>query len=104
MVSISVYGVVGEGLAGNTEVLQELFKFIHGLRHGAWLVGGDWNLLPQEIAEYDLTRASGGRVIAPGKEYGREIDFFWQALRCKLTGLKRPSSRRRSSRHTTRLG
>ena len=76
MVSISVYGVVGEGLAGNTEVLQELFKFIHGLRHGAWLVGGDWNLLPQEIAEYDLTRASGGRVIAPGKEYGREIDFF----------------------------
>ena len=33
---------------------------------------------PQETAEYDLTRASGGRVrvIAPGKAYGREIDFF----------------------------
>ena len=31
-------------------------------------MGGDWNLLPQEIAEYDLTRASGGRVIRSARE------------------------------------
>ena len=79
MVAISIYGIVGAGPAGNEELLQELFKFIHALRHGAWAVGGDWNLTPQEVAEHHLTVASRGRVHAPGRattEGGREIDFF----------------------------
>ena len=79
IVAISIYGVVHAGVAGNTDLLRTLFQFIHRLRHGAWIIGGDWNVTPEELMTFGLARASRGRIQSPGRQDSgecREIDYF----------------------------
>ena len=79
IVAISIYGVVHAGVAGNTDLLRTLFQFIYRLRHGAWIIGGDWNLTPEELMSFGLARASRGRIQSPGRQDSgecREIDYF----------------------------
>ena len=54
---ISVYGYPHEGpSARNRAIIREVATFAGGLQGAHWLVGGDWNLTPEEFVQ-----AGGGR-------------------------------------------
>jgi len=76
----SVYGEVGTGLKGNTDLLDELEAKI-ALLDCLWVVGGDFNLPPPKALE-EFAKRTGGVVVATerptcdaGKD-GSVIDYF----------------------------
>ena len=74
----SVYLKDGEGVSDtNLAILTELAALLGAVR-GPWVVGGDWNLTPEMLAQSGWTSIVKGRVAAPAEPTcnGKTYDYF----------------------------
>jgi hypothetical protein len=78
----AVYFKDGIGLAGETlERRMQLASTARTLK-GPWIMVGDWNMTPQQLAEGGVVDQTGGSVITPkdtiftcSSGMGRMLDF-----------------------------
>ena len=75
----NVYLESGKGPGGgvNPQLLAELAVFVQELRI-PWIIAGDWNCTPEELASAGFLMLVKGRLLAPAQEtttQGSEIDF-----------------------------
>ena len=62
---ISLYLIDTVGLnEANKLILEEVTVAIKSIK-GPWILGGDWNLVPNVIAESGLLQMVGGTLLAP---------------------------------------
>ena len=79
----SVYGKVGEGIGPvNKQLLTDLQIALGNIRGRPWVLMGDWNITPDELAKSGWLEKVGGRIVHPGKATShagkgeRIIDYF----------------------------
>eukprot|EP00972_Heterocapsa_arctica_P089960 13271853-Heterocapsa_arctica.AAC.1 len=78
---MSVYMKDGLGLAGiNLEILERIGRFTM-LLNTPWILAGDWNMEPNNIAAAGWLHQFGGELVAPegqtcSKGLGNTLDYF----------------------------
>ena len=74
----SMYLIDSEGLSdGNAFILSEAAKFLQGLS-GPWILTGDFNMSPEDIAATDWVKQCYATVVAPTLPacFSHTYDYF----------------------------
>ena len=76
---VSLYLQTGTSLHSrpNSRIMGELIQLVKTWK-GMWIIGGDFNLPPEEIAATNILAEIEGRICAPGEpttDSGRQIDY-----------------------------
>ena len=74
---ISIYLRDSVGIAANLDVLLEVAALVKTI-DGPWIIGGDFNDVPQAVADANWPQVLGGTIAAPSAPTcnGKTYDFF----------------------------
>ena len=87
---VNIYGFDSrqEDCLGKNAALQEAIgKDLRGLGRAPWVIGGDWNMEPEQIRG---TWEQGGEILRTGQHthsHGKELDWFLCSERLPIVGV-----------------
>ena len=61
---MSIYLRDSVGVSENLDVLREAAALVKAL-HGPWIIAGDFNVSPQELADANWPQVLGGTIVPP---------------------------------------
>ena len=76
---VSVYGINRghpDFQTGNARLHADLQDHLAGLGQVPWLIGGDWNIEPDDLAAFWLRSHGVHRPPGPTQKFGRTLDWF----------------------------